>query len=145
MAKMIHPVAGGVALLMIVSFWLSTAISELFLGVVAVVGVKSLIPWGFLILVPAMAAAGGTGFRLGKGWRSPLVAAKRKRMPFIAANGVLILIPSALFLASKAQAGAFDAAFYAVQGVELIAGAANIALLSLNMRDGFRLTKARRA
>lgn len=140
MVKTIHPIAGGVALCTIACFWLSTAISELFLGAAAVTTVKTLIPWGFFLLVPALAAAGGSGFRLGRGWRGPLVGAKRKRMPFIAANGVLILIPSALFLASRAEAGAFDTAFYLVQGVELLAGAANIALLGLNMRDGFRLT-----
>ena len=60
-------------------------------------------------------------------------------MPFIAANGVLILIPSALFLASKARAVEFDTAFYAVQALELAAGAANITLLGLNMRDGVRM------
>jgi hypothetical protein len=35
-------------------------------------------------------------------------------MPLIAANGILVLIPSALFLASKARAGQFDTSFYAV-------------------------------
>lgn len=33
-----------------------------------------------------------------------LIGAKIKRMPFIAGNGILILIPSALFLAAKADA-----------------------------------------
>ncbi len=60
-------------------------------------------------------------------------------MPIIAANGILILIPSALFLASKADAREFDTAFYAVQTLELVAGAANIALLGLNMRDGLKM------
>ncbi len=60
-------------------------------------------------------------------------------MPYIAANGILILIPSALFLASKAKAAEFDTTFYAVQALELIAGATNIALLALNMRDGLRM------
>ncbi len=78
--------------------------------------------------------------------RGPLIAAKKKRMPFIAANGILILIPSALYLSFKAHAGAFDTGFYAVQALELIAGAVNIVLLGLNMRDGFRLTgKLRRS
>jgi hypothetical protein len=45
-------------------------------------------------------------------------------MPIIAANGILILIPSALYLASKGRAGEFDSAFYAVQTLELAAGAA---------------------
>ena len=88
-------------------------------------------------------AAGGTGFRLGKRRRGPLVDAKKKRMPFIAANGILILIPSALYLSVKAQAGAFDTSFYAVQAVELMAGAVNITLLGLNMRDGLRLSRRR--
>ena len=69
-----------------------------------------------------------------------LIGTKFKRMPFIVGNGLLILIPSALLLASKARAGEFDSLFYAVQGLELVAGATNIALLGLNMRDGFKLT-----
>jgi hypothetical protein len=60
-------------------------------------------------------------------------------MPIIAANDILVLIPSALFLASKARAAEFDASFYAVQALELVAGAANIALLGLNLRDGLRM------
>ena len=64
-------------------------------------------------------------------------------MPFVAANGIVILIPAALFLAWKADSYAFDAAFYAVQVVELVAGAVNLALLGLNVRDGLRLTGRR--
>lgn len=143
MTKIIHPLAGALALLTIITFWLSTVLSEVFGGTALVVTVKTLIPWGFLILIPALMAAGGSGFQLGKRFRGPLVMAKRKRMPIIAANGILVLIPSALYLASKAQAGSFDAGFYAVQGIELLAGAVNIALLGFNMRDGLRLTRKR--
>jgi len=49
-------------------------------------------------------------------------------------------LPSAYVLALWANAGRFDSAFYALQGVELVAGAINITLLVLNMRDGLRLT-----
>lgn len=140
MTKIIHPIAGTIALLTILTFWLSTAVSELFAGQVTVTTVKTLIPWGFIILIPALIAAGGSGFQLGKKMRGRLVATKKKRMPFIAANGIVILVPSALYLSFKAQAGAFDSGFYAVQALELIAGAANIVLLGLNMRDGLRMT-----
>ena len=61
-------------------------------------------------------------------------------MPIIAANGVLILIPSALFLAAKARTGEFDTSFDLVQALELGAGVTNIMLLGLNLRDGLRLT-----
>lgn len=140
----VHKISGGLAALMIATFWLSTILSELILGQQAVVTVKTLIPYGFLILVPAMATAGATGFKLAKGRTAGVIGAKRKRMPFIAANGVLILIPSALFLSAKAQAGAFDTMFYAVQVLELVAGAINLTLLGLNIRDGRRMTAGRR-
>ena len=139
MIKIIHPAAGVVALLTIATFWLSTAFSELFASEAIVTTVKKAIPWGFLLLVPALTATGGSGFALAKGRRAGLVGAKIKRMPFIAGNGLLILIPSALFLASKANSAEFDAIFYAVQALELGAGAANIILLGLNMRDGLKI------
>ncbi|WP_206454168.1 hypothetical protein [Aurantimonas marina] len=140
MTKAIHPIAGTLALVTILTFWISTTVSELFSPLATIVMVKTLIPWGFFVLIPALMAAGGSGFTLSK--KRPgngLIDAKRKRMPFIAGNGILILIPAALFLAFKARAGEFDAAFYGVQIVELVAGAVNITLLGLNMRDGLRL------
>lgn len=144
MIKIIHPVAGVLAILTIATFWLSTALSELFASPAVVTAVKTTIPWGFLLLIPALAAAGGSGFALAKGRRGGLIGAKIKRMPLIAANGILVLIPSALFLASKARAVEFDATFYAVQALELVAGAANITLLGLNIRDGLKMKSRRR-
>ncbi|TYC64278.1 hypothetical protein FMN50_01120 [Rhodobacterales bacterium] len=143
MTKIIHPVAGSIALVTILTFWLSTALSEIFASDTVVTMIKTTIPWGFFILIPALVAAGGTGFQLARKMRGPLVASKQKRMPFIAANGILILVPSALYLSFKAEAGAFDTGFYTVQAVELIVGALNIVLLGLNMRDGLRLKGAR--
>jgi len=139
MTKYIHPVAGGLAILTIATFWFSTALSELFGFPVTITAVKTAIPWGFLVLIPALAAAGGTGFALSKERRVGLIATKMRRMQFIAANGILILIPSALFLATKARTAQFDSVFYLVQALELAAGATNIALLVLNMRDGLRI------
>lgn len=139
MTRSLHPIAGTLALLTILTFWISTVLSELLGSAATVTSVKMLIPWGFILLVPALAAAGGSGFLLSKGRRGGLVEAKRRRMPFIAANGVLVLIPAALFLAFKADAGELDRAFYGVQLVELFAGAVNVTLLGLNMRDGLRM------
>ncbi len=105
-----------------------------------VIAVKTAIPWGFLLLIPALAASGGTGFNLSKGRRPTLITTKIKRTALSAANGLVVLVPSALFLAFKARAGEFDAAFYGVQAIEMFAGAVNITLLGLNMRDGFKMT-----
>ncbi|MCK1391055.1 hypothetical protein [Bradyrhizobium sp. 1] len=141
MTKVIHPIAGVIALLTISTFWLATAFSELFASQAVITAVKIAIPWGFLLLVPALAVTGGTGVTLAQGRRAGLVGAKVKRMPFIAGNGILVLIPAALFLAHKASAAELDALFYAVQALELAAGAVNITLLVLNMRDGLRMKR----
>lgn len=82
MSKVIHPVAGTVAMLTIASLWLSTVLSEMFASQVAIAAVKMAIPWSFLLLVPALAAAGGSGFAAAKGRQAGLIGAKIKRMPW---------------------------------------------------------------
>lgn len=140
MTKTIHPIAGGIGFLTIAVFWFSTIGVELFGTQEQIVAVKTTIPWGFFVLVPAMAAVGGSGFSLAGKRRGGILGSKAKRMKIIGGNGVLVLIPAALFLSSKASAGEFDSIFYTVQIVELIAGATNLTLMGLSMRDGLRLT-----
>ncbi len=144
MKTRIHLVAGCVAAGVIAIFWLSTAVAELSGSAALIVQVKTLIPWGFLVLVPALAATGGTGFSLAGGRTGGLVSRKKKRMPIIAANGIFVLMPAAFFLAHKARMGEFDAAFVAVQAAELLFGAVNLGLIAMNARDGFTMTAARR-
>lgn len=146
MLTKLHAAAGALALLMITGFWSATALSELFGTAATIATVKTGILYAMAVMIPAMATAGATGARLGRGMKLPQVRVKLTRMKVIAANGLLILLPSAIFLAIRAQAGQFDSAFVAVQGIELLAGAVNITLLALNMRDGLRLkTRRQRA
>lgn len=65
-------------------------------------------------------------------------------MPINAANGLLILLPSAIYLQGRVAAGTFDSVFYTVQGIELLAGAVNITLMGLNIRDARRMAARRR-
>ncbi|MEM8551006.1 MAG: hypothetical protein AAGF45_01390 [Pseudomonadota bacterium] len=140
MIKIIHPIAGCIAFVVIALFWVSSLGAELFGTDAQIVAIKTAIPWGMIILVPAMIAVAGSGFTRARGRRGGVLDAKAKRMPIIAANGVLVLIPSALYLSRKAQVGELDAVFYGVQTLELAAGALNLVLLGLCMRDGLRLT-----
>ena len=146
MKTKLHAAAGGIGFLMILSFWTSTVTSELFASHAIVAEVKALILRGMFILIPAMIIAGGSGMAMGRRRKDPLTKAKKRRMPIIALNGVLVLLPAAWFLAGKAAAGDFDTTFYVVQTVELIAGAANLTMIGLNIRDGIRITgRLRRA
>lgn len=146
MKRRIHAIAGGIGFLMVFLFWTSTAISELFASHETITAVKALILKGMVVLIPAMAIVGGSGMAMGRRRKDAPAKAKKKRMPIIALNGLLILVPAAWFLAGKAAAGEFDSSFYIVQVVELIAGAANLAMMGLNIRDGLKMTgKIRRS
>ncbi|MFY0612213.1 MAG: CDGSH iron-sulfur domain-containing protein [Hyphomicrobiaceae bacterium] len=140
MKTRIHAVAGGIGFLTILTFWTSTVFSELFASHEMIASVKQMILYGMVILIPAMAIAGGSGMFMGKARTDALALAKKKRMPLIAANGLIVLLPSAFFLASKAATGSFDAWFYGVQTLELIAGAVNLTMMGLNIRDGLTMT-----
>ncbi len=140
MRTRIHAIAGGLGFLTILTFWTATVISELFASHQAIADVKHMILYGMIVLIPALAIAGGSGMAMGRKRNDAPAKAKKKRMPFIAANGLLILVPSAFYLASKAAADSFDAWFFGVQALELVAGATNLALMGLNIRDGLFMT-----
>ncbi|MEW7974514.1 MAG: hypothetical protein AB2536_05580 [Candidatus Thiodiazotropha endolucinida] len=140
MKKTVHKLAAITATLCIGTFFLSTILVEVFGSPEAIATVKSLIVMpGLFLLVPAIAATGATGFAMSKSRKGRLLEAKKKRMPIIGANGIIILMPAAIFLDQWAAAGTFDIWFYLLQGVELLAGAVNLTLMSLNIRDGLRL------
>jgi hypothetical protein len=65
-----------------------------------------------------VAASGGSGFLLGKSRRGWLLDRKKKRMAIIGTNGLLVMIPAALFLQSRAAAGDFDASYGAGSGTD---------------------------
>lgn len=142
----IHATAASVAMLIIATFWSSTLIAELFLAPSTIVAVKYAIAYaGIPLLVLSMAVTGISGTLLAKGRQGRLVAEKKKRMPLIAANGLLIMIPAAFFLHARAAAGQYDAWFYAVQAVELAVGLLQLTLMSKNLIAGLRLSGKWRA
>jgi hypothetical protein len=147
MKQAIHLTAATIATLCIGSFFICSIIVELFGNHASITMIKSLIVSpGLFILVPAIAITGATGFSLAVQRKGGLIDKKKKRMPFIGVNGILILLPSALYLDRLATNGNFDTAFFLVQGLELIAGGTNLLLMTLNIRDGFKLSgRLRRA
>lgn len=108
----------------------------------AVAWVKRLVVWpGLALLVPALMVAGISGRVLAGPRPAGLARTKLARMRWIAVNGACVLVPCALLLDAWAAHGLLDGRFMSVQGVELIAGAVNLALIVRNARDGRRLTR----
>jgi hypothetical protein len=139
MKPIVHAIAVATSMLIIVGFWTATLISEAFMDHAAIAAVKHAIVYGLFLLVPFMAATGGSGFALGRTRKGYLLDQKKKRMAIIGTNGLLVMIPAAIFLNDKAAAGEFDALFYAVQVVELIVGVMQLILMGMNFRDGLKL------
>jgi len=137
----LHRLAAPIAILCIATFFSTTIFVELFGTAESIATLKSLIVWpGLFILVPSIALTGASGFVFAKARSRKLIQQKKKRMPFIGVNGILVLIPCAVFLDLWASAGAFDSRFYVVQAIELLAGTINLMLMGLNMRDGLRMS-----
>lgn len=139
--RTLHKTGAICATLCIAVFWTSSLVSELFLPLSAVVAVKNAIVYGVFLLMIAMAVTGATGMKMGGKSTHAKIVAKKKRMPFVAANGLLVLLPCAFYLCGKANAGEFDGAFYGIQALELLAGAVNFSLMALSVKDGLGLRK----
>lgn len=135
-----HPIIATIAFLTILTFWASTIITELVGDTNLITMVKLCILYGMLILIPSMALSGISGFRLHGSRQSRILTKKATRMKIIAANGICILVPAAFFLYHKAQHHNLDTSFWIIQIIELLAGATNITLMTLNIKDGFKLT-----
>lgn len=143
---MIHGFVGGMAILTIATFWISSAVSEVFLTQSAVALVKhNIVYYGLLPLVLFMAITGGSGNFLTKNRQNKIIQSKMKRMKILAINGFLVMIPSALFLNHKASLGEFDVMFYVVQLLELGAGIVQLYLLFQNFKEGLLLSGKLRA
>ncbi len=140
MKKRVHMIAGMVALTIVALFLTSSVAVELVGDDNAITTVKQWIFYGLALLIPAMIVTGASGRALIVRHRGVLLRVKQRRMIAIAIIGLGVLAPCAVVLRNLSAAGDFGGSFYLIQAVELIAGAVNITLLGLNMRDGMLLS-----
>ena len=151
MVSTIHRIAAIAAFLMILSFFTSSLLvevlnefwPELLGGQSAIVAVKAYIANAVWLLILLMIVTGLTGNKMAPKVKGGPIGSKKKRMPIIALNGLLVLLPAALYLNHLATVGQFDTWFYSIQAVELLAGGINLSLMALNIRDGVRMVRAR--
>ncbi len=141
--RTLHAAASTLGLVIITAFFVSTVVAEIGGDPSMVVRVKTGIFYALFALVPVMAVAGATGRRLAGKSQAPVVQRKMRRMRLVGINAVVVLIPCVVALYWLASHGSLGRVFTAVQAAELAAGAANIALLGLNLRDGLRMRGAR--
>ena len=141
--RTLHAAASTLGLVIVALFLLSSLAAEVLGDPAGIVRVKTAIFRALFVLAPVMAVAGATGSRLAGPSRAPVIQRKMRRMRLAGINALLVLVPCAVTLYWLAIHGRFGAAFTAVQVVELMAGAANLVLLGLNLRDGLAMRSAR--
>lgn len=138
--KKIHKFSAIFALLLILTFFISTLMVEIFGSYGDIRLVKEYIFYALSLLIPAIITAGASGNFLAKNRKNAkIVQNKMRRMKIIAFNGIFFLVPSAVFLWYLSNQNQFGAEFVSVQVLEFVAGATNIYLMVKNARDGLRL------
>ena len=140
MRTRIHAISGGLALTLITTSFLASVAVAVLHQPPAIMSVKRLIMYGVALLIPALALGVATGQALIGKRRGRLMQTKQRRGFASALTSLLILAPCAVTLYGLAARGQLHGLFYAVQGLEFAAEGLCIVLLSLKMRDGFRLT-----
>jgi hypothetical protein len=124
----VHRAAAVAAIVVIVTFAISSAATELIGTPAEARLVRHGIMLGLPLLIGCLATVALTGRRLGGRSRAPVVRRKRRRMQVIAAIGLVVLVPCAVVLNYWAIG--------VLEITEFVAGALNLALLVLNFRDG---------
>ena len=131
----VHLAAAVGAVAVVVTFLVSSAVTELIGTAGTVHALRQGIVLGLPLLIACLATVALTGRRLGGKSRAPVVRRKRRRMQLIAAVGLVVLVPCAVVLNYQA--------IPALEITELAAGGLNLALLVLNFRDGRALARRR--
>lgn len=137
--KILHKSAAILSFIILVSFWLLSFSSELIGGHETIRLTKNFVFYGMFLLIPSIITTAISGFKIGQKYKGRVVEAKRKRMPFIAMIGALVLLPLAIWLRYKANYADFDSSFQIGQIGELIFGGTNIYFLGKNILAGRRL------
>ncbi len=134
MRRYIYNFASVLAVFLIAIFMLATITAELNGNRNFILIVKTDILLTLPILILSIILTGILG-RLIPGGNIDVIRRKRRRLTIIAPIGLFILIPCAITLRALAAAHNFGIFFATLQGLELIGGAINLTLLSLNARE----------
>jgi hypothetical protein len=139
----VHLAAAVGALVLIGTFLVSAAVTELIGDAGEVRALRLAIVLVLPLLIGCLVTAALTGRRLAGRSRAAVVRRKQRRMQVVAVAGLVVLVPCAVILnqlAATASGGTV-----ALEITEFGAGALNLALLGLNFRDGRALTRRRPA
>lgn len=131
----IHKLSGILALIVIISFFISSLYGEIIGNSDIIIAIKTYIVFTIPVMLILMPTCAITGKKMAGKSKSQVVKSKNMRVKFIALNGI-ILIALAVILYKRAINGEIDSGFLTIQIIEFVFGITNIIMLGLMIRDG---------
>lgn len=138
-----HITATVIAVITIGSFFSFSLIAEIIGENLFIKQVKTGILYSLPILLIVMPVLGISGKKLAGNSTNPMILKKMKRMKIIAING-LVLISLAIYLYYHAIYKTIDTTFLFIQLAELLIGALNLAMITMNIKTGLKLSERRK-
>ncbi len=135
----LHVAATIVAMLTIITFFLSSLIAEIQGEEALIRMVKTGILYTLPLLLLAMPALAMTGNQLAGKSKHPKVRQKQARMKLIMVNGI-VLISLAVYLYYHANYRSIDSTFLYCQIAEFCFGLCNLTLMGMNLKTGLQLS-----
>lgn len=137
-----HKVAGVVMLITLVTFFVSTITIELLGDHEQIKWLKLLIMiFAIVLIVPLTIIIGKTGKKVSIGHNPKLLKKKSKLFKTIQRIGPFVLAPTGISLYFMARSDIFNAVFYTIQLIELIAQLTSIVLIIIAINTGIQLRK----
>ena len=141
MKTIFHAMFGMLSFGLILVSLMTSLIVEIWSSQRVIADVKALAFQSILLLLVLLGFAALLGLSLGRVRQGNIVEAKKKRMVWLFAVAILILLPVAYVLNKYAKQGQFNWAFIALQSVEYAFDIAFLVLLGFNIRDGNTLVR----
>ena len=141
MKTIFHAMFGMLSFGLILASLMASLIVEIWSSQRVIAGIKALAFQSILLLLVLLGFAALLGLSLGRARQGNIVEAKKKRMVWLFAVAILILLPVAYVLNKYAKQGQFNWAFIALQSVEYAFDIVFLVLLGLNIRDGNTLVR----
>lgn len=135
----VHLIVTIIAVLTITTFFSISLFAEIKGDEEVIKSVKAFILYALPVMILAMPALKITGDKLAGKSKSPLVAAKVKRMKLVVING-MILISLAVFLYYRSHHQQIDNIFLIAQITEFVFGLFNLSLIFMNAKAGMQLS-----
>ncbi|WP_292008588.1 hypothetical protein [Chryseobacterium sp.] len=138
----IHIIASIISFSTILIFFSMSLFAEINGNEGLIKNVKRNILVGLPLMIITMPALAITGKKLAGKSQNILILIKQKRMKFILANGILLILLAG-FLYYYSHYIALNTTFLIFQLLEFFCGLANLTMIGMNIKDGIQLSHKR--